>query len=129
MKKYFSKPIIYEGIYFDSIKERNRYIELRGMEKRKEIFRLQRQVHFELIPDQRKKSEEVFTKGARKGQKKPGKMLERKCEYVADFMYFTAEGDCVVEDVKGFREGTAYAVFVIKRKLMLWRYGIQVREV
>lgn len=31
----------------------------------------------------------------------------------------------VVEDVKGFRTKE----YVIKRKLMLWRYGIRIREV
>jgi len=35
----------------------------------------------------------------------------------------------VVEDVKGLKKGAAYQVFVIKRKLMLDRYGIEIKEV
>lgn len=41
------------------------------------------------------------------------------------------DGKTVVEDVKGYRDpsSAAYAKFVIKRKLMLERYGIQIQEV
>ena len=41
------------------------------------------------------------------------------------------DGETVVEDVKGYRDpsSAAYAKFVIKRKLMLERYGIRVKEV
>ena len=33
-----------------------------------------------------------------------------------------------VEDVKGYKGDTAYRFFVLKRKLMLYRYGIHVKE-
>lgn len=41
------------------------------------------------------------------------------------------DGRLVVEDVKGYRDpqSAGYAKFVIKRKLMLERYGIKVKEV
>lgn len=47
-----------------------------------------------------------------------------------DFVY-TQDGETVVEDVKGYRDpaSAGYAKYVIKRKLMLYRYGIRVREV
>jgi hypothetical protein len=40
-------------------------------------------------------------------------------------------GDTVVEDVKGYRDTSSaiYALFVVKRKLMLWVHGIRVKEV
>lgn len=51
-------------------------------------------------------------------------------KYVADFVYTdTRTNLTVVEDVKGYRDGGAYRVFVIKRKLMLQRFGIQIKEV
>ena len=72
----------------------------------------------------RESSSEIYTKGAHKGELKPGKVLEKECSYIADFAYFQ-NGHLVVEDTKGFRtEG-----YKIKRKLMLERYGIQIREV
>lgn len=99
---------------FDSKKEARRYSELRILEKSGLITDLQRQVPFEIIPAQKDKK---------------GRTLERASKYIADFVYFDDHGYLVVEDVKGYRKGTAYAVFVLKRKLMLQKYGIRVLEV
>ena len=63
------------------------------------------------------------------GQKKAGKVLERECVYRADFAYTDKQGQKIVEDVKGYKGGGAYAVFVIKRKLMLYVHHIRVIEV
>ena len=52
-------------------------------------------------------------------------MLERACYYVADFVYAGADGYTVVEDVKGIRT----KAYLMKRKLMLYRYGISIQEV
>ena len=76
-----------------------------------------------IIPTQR----EPDRTGAR-GGKIRGKVIEREAAYIADFVYFDREGNTVVEDVKGYRNGQAYAVFVLKRKLMLERYGIKIKE-
>ena len=78
----------------------------------------------------REASFEVYKSGPNKGRRKPGKVVEHECSYVADFVY-TQDGETVVEDVKGYRDpsSAAYAKFVIKRKLMLERYGIRVKEV
>ena len=35
----------------------------------------------------------------------------------------------IVEDVKGYKGGQAYTIFKIKKKLMLYLYGIEVDEV
>lgn len=120
MSKYLSKKIEYNGITFDSKKEGKRYIELCNDES---VTDLRMQVRYELIPAQREPS--TFNS---RGREVLGKVIERKCEYVADFVY-KRDGKTIVEDVKGYRRGGAYAVFTIKRKLMLEKYGIRVREV
>lgn len=98
---------------FDSKKEADRYCELRLLERAGKIRVLKIQVPFELIPTQKDAD---------------GKTL-RPCKYIADFTYYDKSGNQIVEDVKGYRGGTAYEVFKIKKKLMLQRYGITVREV
>lgn len=122
--KYNAKKVSVDGIEFDSKKEAKRYQELLLLQKAGEIYMLERQKTYELLPAQR----EPDTVGKRGGVIK-GKLLERSVEYVADFVYTDKNGKTVVEDVKGFREGGAYAVFVLKRKLMLYRYGIKIKEV
>ena len=122
--KYNAKKVSVDGIEFDSKKEAKRYQELLLLQKAGEIYLLERQKVYELLPAQR----EPDTVGKRGGVIK-GKLLERAVEYVADFVYTDKNGKTVVEDVKGFREGGAYAVFVLKRKLMLYRYGIKIIEV
>ena len=122
--KYNAKKVSVDGIEFDSKKEARRYQELLLLQKAGEIYMLERQKVYELLPAQR----EPDTVGKRGGVIK-GKLLERAVEYVADFVYTDKNGKTVVEDVKGFREGGAYAVFVLKRKLMLYRYGIKIIEV
>ena len=89
-----------------SQKERKRAWELKMLERAGKISLLEEQVKYELIP------------------KQPG---ERAAYYIADFRYWE-NGKMIVEDVKGYRKGTAYELFVIKRKLMLYRYGIHIRE-
>ena len=122
--KYNAKKVSVDGIEFDSKKEAKRYQELLLLQKAGEIYMLERQKVYELLPAQR----EPDTVGKRGGVTK-GKLLERAVEYVADFVYTDKNGKTIVEDVKGFREGGAYAVFVLKRKLMLYRYGIKIIEV
>lgn len=123
--KYNAKKVSVDGIDFDSKKEANRYIVLKGMEESGEISDLRRQVKFILVPAQR----EEDTIGAR-GAVIRGKIIEREMSYVADFAYRdNSTGRTVVEDVKGYRDGGAYRVFSMKRKLMLERYGIRVKEI
>jgi hypothetical protein len=85
------------------------------------ISNLRRQVKYVLIPAQREPS----TVGPRGGVK-PGKLLEKECSYIADFVYTVVEtGETVVEDTKGFRTKD----YLIKRKLMLFVYGIKIKEI
>lgn len=123
MSKYKSAKCEIDGIAFDSKKEGKRYAFLKGMEEQGRISNLQMQVPYVLIKAQR----EPGTINS-KGKEKPGKVIERECKYIADFQY-ECNGETIVEDVKGYRRGGAYAVFTIKRKLMLEKYGIRVHEV
>lgn len=110
--KYKNKKTEIFGIKFDSKKEAERYIHLKAKEKNGEITGLKRQVRYELIPSQRIN----------------GKVVERKCDYVADFVYFDElKKETVVEDVKS--KATRTSTYIIKRKLMLQKYGIRIKEV
>lgn len=121
--KYNAKRFEADGEMFDSKKEYRRYLFLIHLVDTGQIKNLCRQVEYELIPIQREP--DIITKT---GKHKPGRVIERKCSYIADFQY-EQDGETVVEDVKGYRRGGAYAVFTIKRKLMLEKYGIRILEV
>lgn len=108
--KYQAQKCVFKGLQFDSHKELRRYLELRLLERSGQITGLQRQVKFELIP-------------AQKDEK--GKCVERAVSYIADFVYQDENGQTIVEDTKGVRTKE----YVIKRKLLLWRYGIRIKEI
>lgn len=76
------------------------------LERAGRIQGLSEQVRFELLPKQDE---------------------EYGAYYIADFTYWE-NGKFVVEDVKGYKKGAAYDLFKLKRKLMLWRHGIHIRE-
>ena len=94
---------------YASRKEHRRANELRLMQRAGLISNLREQVPYKLIPTQR---------GA------DGKVLERACSYIADFVYIDKDGNTVVEDTKGVRTG----VYRIKRKLMRYVHGIIITE-
>lgn len=118
MNKYRNKKVVRNGITYDSKKEADRHAVLKLLERAGKIRELERQVKFVLIPAQY----EPDTVGKRGGVKK-GKLIERECSYVADFVY-EENGKKVVEDTKGFRT----ADYKIKRKLMLYVHGIKIKE-
>lgn len=94
-----------------SRKEHNRAAQLKLWQRAGVISNLREQVPFVLIPAQR---------GA------DGKVVERECKYIADFVYTDNEtGKTVVEDTKGFRTKD----YIIKRKLMLSVNGIRIKEI
>ena len=98
------------GKPFDSAAEARRHGELALLQRAGQIRDLRRQVPYVLVPPQRDAN---------------GKAV-RAVKYVADFVYVDGStGLEVVEDVKGVRtEG-----YVLKRALMLFSYGITIREV
>jgi len=102
--KYHNKRVTVDGITFDSVKEASRYQELRMLERAGEITGLVRQQKIELIPKTK---------------------LYRACYYVCDFIYFDKrENKTIYEDVKGVRTKE----YLLKRKLMYWRHGIEIKE-
>lgn len=112
MNKFNAKKVEYRGKTFDSRAECERYIYLNDLMKKGKIQNLIWQKKFELIPNLRD----------------GGVVVERAVYYIADFVY-TKDGRLIVEDVKGYKGGASYQLYVLKRKLMLQRYGIRVREV
>lgn len=109
VRKYGNKKITMDGVTFDSKKEYLRWCELCLLEKAGKITGLRRQVKYELLPSQR-----GFD----------GKVAERPVNYIADFVY-EMDGETIVEDTKGMRTTD----YIIKRKMMLFFYGIQISEV
>lgn len=100
--KYGAKKTEVDGITFDSGQEASRYTDLKLLEKLGEISELELQVCYSLDVN---------------GQ--------HICKYYADFVYFdNIKKIKVVEDVKGFRTKE----FILKKKLMLAVYGIDVFE-
>lgn len=110
--KYGNEITYQNGQKYHSKGEANRGAELEIMEKAGLISGLRRQVEYLLIPAQYR-----IVNGKRK-------CIERKCTYTADFVYWQ-NGELVVEDFKGFRTKD----YKIKKKLMLERYDIQIKEV
>ncbi len=108
--KFKNKKTEIDGHKFDSKAESRRYQELKALAQTHKIEDLRLQVPFELIPSQYEN----------------GKCVERSCKFVADFTY-QENGALVVEDVKS--PATITPAFVIKRKLMLHKHGIRVREI
>ena len=124
--KYGNKKKLVNGAVFDSKREARRYQELALLEKVGAISDLKRQVKYVLIPAQREQTNEIYTKGRKKGCFKPGKLIEREVAYIADFVYLdNRTGEIVVEDAKGMRTKD----YVIKRKMLLYFYGLKIKEV
>lgn len=125
--KYNATKVTIDGHTFDSKHEANRYLELKLLERAGEISDLRLQVEYELIPNQYATEERYGKNGRRLKDKEI--LLERKCCYVADFVYTdNRTGETVVEDAKSeiTKENKEY---IIKRKILLWRYGIRIHEV
>ena len=131
--KLNNKSIVIDGIEFQSKKEGKRYAELKLLQRAGEISDLELQKKYELIPAQYEIVEtgEQYKVGERKGQPKTKRVcVEQSIVYIADFVY-QKNGQTVVEDVKGYRDpaSATYAKFVLKRKMMLFFYGIKIKEV
>jgi hypothetical protein len=102
---------------FDSKKEARVYQELQmrmyAHLPALRVTSIDRQVRFELLPRQN---------GA------DGKLIERAVTYVADFVVQYADGRREVIDAKSdFTR--KLPVYILKRKLMLYRHGLRVIEI
>lgn len=113
-----------DGILHDSTKEARRWNELKLLERAGHIKGLQRQVKYILVPKQEVAYERISPKTGKR-LKDGVRTLEQECAYIADFVYQDAKtGELIVEDTKGVRTKE----YIIKRKLMLWLYGISIKE-
>ena len=95
--KYHNNKVEYDGIKFDSKKERDYYIRVKNDDT---ISNLQLQVRIELLP---------------KFQDNQGNNI-RKMEYVADFVY-NKDGITYIVDTKGFKTSD----YKLKKKLLLYK--------
>ncbi len=100
--KYNARKTLVDGIYFDSIAESHRYIDLKFLQKAGEIKSLETQVPF------------LFTLNGKKIFK-----------YYADFTYTTKEGIYKIEDVKGMKT----AIYRLKKKLIEAQSNIVITEI
>lgn len=105
--KYHNKKVEYDGIKFDSEKEKNRYIGLKQLERLGIIQNLQRQVKYELQPS----------------FKLNGKTI-RSITYIADFVYIQ-DGVEIIEDTKGFKTKE----YLLKKKLFEYKYQKEIKEI
>ena len=123
-KYYNIKTKASDGTVFDSRKEAQRWEQLLLLQKAGKIVELQRQGEYELIPNQYETYERFSKTGKR--LKDGTRLIERKADYIADFVYHDAEtGELIVEDTKGVRTKD----YILKRKLMLLVHGIKIREI
>ena len=107
--KYHNKKVVYNGIKFDSIKEKNYYMILRNYEKNGRIKDLKTQVPFELIPKYKINNKSI-----------------RKTQYYADFTYVsTTDNKLHIVDTKGVRT----QVYKIKKKMFEYKYKIEIEEI
>ena len=107
--KYNNTKVEYKGIKFDSIKEMKHYQLLEYLQKIGEIKELKLQVPYELIPKYKINNKTV-----------------RKTTYIADFTYITTKDDKLhIVDTKGFKTD----VYRLKKKMVEYKYGVEVEEV
>ena len=110
ISKYGNRKITAPGgEKFDSMKEYNRWGQLKLLQRAGKISGLERQVKFLLLPVQRDEQ---------------GKLLEHARSYVADFVYTDDKGNRIVEDCKGCKTD----VYKLKKAMMLYTHGIRIKE-
>lgn len=106
--KYKNKKIIYDGIKFDSQKEKNYYIKLKVLEEYGKIKDLKLQVKYELQPSFKFNDKTI-----------------RSINYIADFVYYDVDQDkTIIVDAKGMKT----EVYKIKKKMMMYK-GYEIEEV
>ena len=118
--KYKNEKVEFDGIKFDSKRERDRYMVLKDAERRGVISELKCQPKFTLIPAQyHEEAKQLKTKV---------KMV-KKCDFLAitytgDFQY-VKDGKIVVEDVKGM----VTPEYKLKEKMMAYFHHIIIRRI
>lgn len=106
--KYRNKPVVVDGVRFDSKREAARWERLCGYEQCGLITNLERQVTYVLAPSVKIEGE---------------KRARPALRFKVDFRYVDEDGKTVVEDAKG----VADTAFRIRQHLMKSVHGIDVR--
>ena len=119
-----SQDIEDDIMVFDSKKEYKRWLHLLAMEQHGEIYDLERQAEYMLVPSQ---YEQVIVQLKTKPVTK-NRRVEAPVTYKADFQYRLPDGSLVVEDVKSDHT-RRLPEYIIKRKLMLHIHGIKIKEI
>lgn len=123
--KYGNKKVEYNGIVFDSKKEKDRYVVLKDAETKGIIKDLRTQVKFELIPAIR----EQYTKQLKTKEKTEERTVQKAITYTCDFQY-EKDGVKIVEDVKASPKTAALdKAFLLKEKLFRYMYGFPIKRV
>lgn len=109
--KYHNIKIEYDGIKFDSVREKNRYVTLKELEKYGLIKELELQKVFELQPKYINNNGEHI----------------KAITYKADFYYYDNKlNKYVVEDTKGFKTD----VYKLKKKMFEYVYpNLTIKEI
>ena len=124
--KYGNIKAVADGITFDSTKERDYYLFLKGKQQAGEISNLRLQVEYEIVPAVKKTWVKKF-------KRKPDELRETTVQpavhYIADFVYTdNATGLEEVVDVKS--EATRKdKVYILKKKMMRAFNNIEIVEV
>lgn len=122
-RKYNNKKVEYNGILFDSKKEKDRFVFLKDAEEQGLISNLQRQVKFELIPAIKEK----YIKHLKTKEKECERTVQLAISYTCDFQY-EKDGVMVVEDIKP-SPALIPKEFVLKEKLFRYKYGFSIKRV
>lgn len=104
--KFNAKKVEYNGRLYDSTKEAKRSFELDALKRAGEIKSIEYQPRFDIIINDKK-----------------------VCKYFADFRVEYPDGRIEIEDAKGYKKGSAYAIFRLKKKLVKAMFDVDVIEV
>lgn len=124
--KYGNRKAVADGYCFDSTKERDYYLYLKGRQQAGEIANLRMQVKYEIVPA-------VKLNMVKKFKRKPDEIKEVTVQpavhYIADFVYTdNVTGLEEVVDVKS--EATRKdKVYILKKKMMRAFKNIEIMEV
>ena len=123
--KYGNKKVEYDGLKFDSKKEKDRYIFLKAQEKLGNIQDLQLQVKYELIPA----IKEEYVEHLKTKDRVKTRTVQLAITYTCDFQYYK-NGELVTEDVKASPKSASLdKSFILKEKIFRWKFGRSIKRV
>lgn len=123
--KYGNKKVEYNGLKFDSKKEKDRYIFLKEQERLGNIQDLQLQVKYELIPA----IKEEYVEHLKTKDRVKTRTVQLAITYTCDFQYYK-NGELVTEDVKASPKSASLdKSFILKEKIFRWKFGRSIKRV